>query len=89
MQYDNKYVMKIAILVETKYLTRYPWPIIIIYDQGSEFIDCGFKNLLFRRNMGLKSIQYHQELQIPMQYWKESARYYGTYFGHTTYNKLM
>ena len=35
MQYDNKIVISIVNLVETAWLTRYPRPMEITYDQGS------------------------------------------------------
>ena len=37
-QYDDKIAIYIANLVENKGLSRYPRPIEITYDQGSEFI---------------------------------------------------
>ena len=37
-QYDDKIVISIAYLVETTWLTRYPRPTEITYEQGSEFI---------------------------------------------------
>ena len=37
-RYNNKRVISIADLVETKCLSRYPRPMEIRYDQGSEFI---------------------------------------------------
>ena len=36
-QYDDKIAISITILVENTCLTRYPRPIEIMYDQGSEF----------------------------------------------------
>ena len=50
-KYDGKGVMIIAKLVENMWLTSYPSPIIIQYDQGSEIIDYEKKKSLFRRNM--------------------------------------
>ena len=42
-QYDDKIDIFIANLVETKWLSRYPIPIEITYDQGSEFIGHEFR----------------------------------------------
>ena len=38
MQYNDKRAISIANLVETTWLSRYPRPIEITYNQGSEFI---------------------------------------------------
>ena len=43
-QYDNKQANSIAQIVEQTWLLRYPWPNIITYDQGSEFIGHEFQN---------------------------------------------
>ena len=48
-QYDNKRAISIANLVETKWLTRYPRPVEITYDQGSEFIDHEFRKSLIEK----------------------------------------
>ena len=45
-QYDDKRTISIANLVETTWLSIYPRPIEIIYDQGSEFITHKFRNSL-------------------------------------------
>ena len=45
-QYDNKRLISIAELVETTWLTRYPRPMEITYDQGSEFIGHEFRKYL-------------------------------------------
>ena len=37
-QYDDKRTISISNLVEATWLSRYPRPIKITYDQGSEFI---------------------------------------------------
>ena len=37
-KYDDKRAISIADLVETIWLTRYPIPMEITYDQGSQFI---------------------------------------------------
>ena len=41
-QREDKKAISIANLVETMWLSRYPIPIEITYDQGSEFIGHGF-----------------------------------------------
>ena len=45
----------IAKLVETKWLTRYPWPTGIMYDQESEFINPEFKNYLIQEEYVIKA----------------------------------
>ena len=37
-QYKDKKVMTIKTLVETAWVTRYPWKIEIMFDQGAKFI---------------------------------------------------
>ena len=44
-QYEDKRAISIANLVETMWLTRYPRPTEITYDQGSEFIGHEFRNI--------------------------------------------
>ena len=46
MTYDNKKSFTIASIVEQNWLTRYPWPNIITYDRGSEFIGHEFKTMV-------------------------------------------
>ena len=45
-QYNDKRSISIANLVETKWLSRYPRAIEIMYDQGSEFIGHEFRKYL-------------------------------------------
>ena len=45
-QYKDKIVMSISKLVETTCLSRYPRPMEITYDQGSEFIGHEFSKSL-------------------------------------------
>ena len=45
-EYDDKRAMSIANLVETTCLSRYPRPIEITSDQGSEFIGQEFRKSL-------------------------------------------
>ena len=35
---DNKTASTVANIVEQTWLTRYPWPSVIIYDRGTEFM---------------------------------------------------
>ena len=44
-------------LVETTWLTRYPWSAEIVYDQGSEFIGGEFKKQLYNTNIVLNLSQ--------------------------------
>ena len=46
IQYDDKRALSIANLVETAWLARYPKPMEIVYDQGSEFMGCEFRKSL-------------------------------------------
>ena len=41
-QYDEKIAISIANFVDTKWLSRYPIPMEITHDQGSEFIGHDF-----------------------------------------------
>ena len=45
-QYNDKQVVAIAKLVETKWLVRYIWPVDIMHDRGVEFFGRIFKNSL-------------------------------------------
>ena len=42
VRYDDKRVITIVRLVETAWMSRYPSPIEIMYDQGKEFIGHNF-----------------------------------------------
>ena len=46
VEYSNKRAITIANLVEQVWLSRYPWPQVINYDQGSEFIGHEFKTMV-------------------------------------------
>ena len=46
-QYDDKRAISIVDLVETTWLTMYPRPMGITYDQGSEFICHEYRKYLF------------------------------------------
>ena len=45
-QYDNKRAISITKLVETIWMSRYPRPIKIMYDQGQKFIGHNFRKPL-------------------------------------------
>ena len=45
-QYNNKIAMSISNLIETTWVSRYPRPTEIMYDQGSEFIGHEFRKFL-------------------------------------------
>ena len=49
LKYNVKRVPSIANLLETTCLSRYPIPIEITYNQRSEFIGNGFRNLLIEK----------------------------------------
>ena len=54
-QYSKKKATRIANLVETMWLVRYPWPVKITYDQGGEFFDHNFKKILIEYEYGIKT----------------------------------
>ena len=54
-QYNNNVVIPIAKLVETTWMSRYPRPIKIIYDQGLEFIGHEFRKYLIEMEYGITS----------------------------------
>ena len=43
---DDKREISITILVETMFMSRYPIPVEITYDQGKEFIRHNFRKFL-------------------------------------------
>ena len=49
MQYNGKGAITITKSVETNWLDRYPWPIEIMYYQGSEFIGQELRKYLFEK----------------------------------------
>ena len=53
VQYDDKRAITIADLVETMWMSRYPRPIEITYDQGKEFICREFRKLLIETEYGI------------------------------------
>ena len=48
VRYDDKRAINIVNLVETTWLSRYPRPIEIKYDQGKEFIGHEFRKYLIK-----------------------------------------
>ena len=52
MQHDNKRAISTVNLVGTKWLSRYPIPTEIMYDQGSKIIGHEIKKILLKHNMG-------------------------------------
>ena len=48
MEYDDKRTISIANLVEIMWLYRYPRPMKMTYDQGSEFIGHEFSKSLIK-----------------------------------------
>ena len=54
-QYEDKRAISIAKLVETTWLSRYPRPIEIMYDQGKEFISHKFRKSLIEMEYGITS----------------------------------
>ena len=51
-KYNYKRAISVANLVETMWLSRYPIPMEITYEQGSEFIGNEFRNIIFKWNAG-------------------------------------
>ena len=52
-QYNNKRVISIANLVETTWMSRYPRPMEIMYDQGKQFIGNEFRKPLIEMEYGI------------------------------------
>ena len=48
IQYKDKKVMTIVTLIKTTWMTRYPWPMEIMFEQGLYFIGHKFKNSLIQ-----------------------------------------
>ena len=53
VQYDDKQSDTIADLTEQQWLSRYPWPQLVTYDRGSEFIGKEFQDMI-RTDYGIK-----------------------------------
>ena len=53
MQYYDKREISITNLFETTWLTRYPIPTKIMYDQGSEFVGHEFIKYLIEEEYGI------------------------------------
>ena len=45
-QYDNKKSITVANIAEQEWFSRYPWPMQVTFDRGSEFTGNGFKQML-------------------------------------------
>ena len=69
-EYNNKNKITFSNLVETTWLTRYPWPTGIIYGQGAELIGHEFKSPLLKNDTDYHPSQVHWVIQISMSYWK-------------------
>jgi len=52
-EYPDKQSITIANIVEQEWLSRYPWPQMITYDQGSEFIGKDFSDMV-QNDYGIK-----------------------------------
>ena len=52
-QYDDKRSITVANIVEQEWLSRYPWPTMITFDKGSEFIGHDFQNMI-KNDYGIK-----------------------------------
>ena len=59
VRYDDKRQITIANLVETMWLSRYPRPIEITYDQGRDFIDHEFRKFLIEYEYGITAKKKH------------------------------
>ena len=55
IQYNNKHAISMKKLVETKWVTIYPRPTEIMYDQGSEIIGHEFRKSLVEEKYGIIS----------------------------------
>ena len=69
-QFNDKRLISIADLVETTWMSRYPIPIEIMYDQGSEFIGHEFRKSIIANNMVLNPNQDRQVIHLLMKYWR-------------------
>ena len=52
--YSDKKAISIANIVEQTWLMRYPWPTVVMHDQGNEFIGHEFKQML-EEDYGIKT----------------------------------
>ena len=53
-QYNDKRAITVANIVEQEWLSRYPWPTMITFDQGSEFISHEFQDMI-KNDYGIKA----------------------------------
>ena len=52
-QYDDKRSITVANIAEQEWFSRYPWPTLISFDRGSEFIGQDFKEMI-KNDYGIK-----------------------------------
>jgi len=52
-QYDDKRSITVANIAEQEWFSRYPWPTIVTYDRGSEFIGKDFQKMI-KNDYGIK-----------------------------------
>ena len=53
-QYDDKRSITVANIVEQQWLSRYPWPVKITFDQGAEFMGQDFRDMM-KNDYGIKN----------------------------------
>jgi hypothetical protein len=54
VRYEDKRAITIANIIEQTWLSRYPWPTLITYDRGSEFIGHEFRTMV-QNEYGIKA----------------------------------
>ena len=74
-QHDDKRAILIAKLVDATWLTRYPRPMEIIYDQGSEFIGHEYRKPQIEIEYDITAIPSTLEILRTMQYWNRFTRF--------------
>ena len=52
-QYDDKFSITVANIVEQEWFSRYPWPTMVTFDRGSEFIGQDFQHMI-KNDYGIK-----------------------------------
>ena len=53
-QYDDKQSITVANIVEQEWFSRYPWPTLVTFDRGSEFMGKDFRNMIMK-DYGIKA----------------------------------